>query len=52
MSDPRRRLPPVNLLVTEIRAAGRDGGATRTELVAAIRAVLDDARAHAGNAPP
>lgn len=52
MSDPRSRLPAVNLLVTEVRAAGRDGGATRTELVAAIRAVLDDARAHAGDAPP
>ena len=52
MSDPRRRLPPVNQLVADVRAAGRDGGATRTELVGAIRAVLDDARANTGEAPP
>ena len=51
MSDPRSRLPPVNQLVTAVRTAGRDGGATRTELVTAIRAVLDAARAHAGSEP-
>ncbi len=50
MNDPRSRLPPVNDLVTEARAAGIDS-ATRGELVAAIRSVLEDARAVGGSSP-
>ena len=50
MNDPRSRLPPVNDLVAQAGAAGIDS-ATRGELVAAIRNVIDDARGRGGSAP-
>ena len=51
MSDPRRRLPPVNALLAEAKDAGLGDSATRGELVIAIRGVLDAARHGAGEAP-
>jgi L-seryl-tRNA(Ser) seleniumtransferase len=51
MSDRRRALPAVNALVAEAEAAGLLGRASRSDVLAAVRAVLAAARAAGGSAP-
>ena len=51
MSDRRRTLPSVNALLAEVQSAGVAGSVSRTALVDAIRAALQEARLARG-APP
>ena len=52
MTDARRRLPAVHVLMQELEAAGIGRELPRAVLTSAVRAVLADARATGGAPPP
>jgi len=51
MSDPRRRLPSVSVLLAEVQAAGIADDIPRSVIVDAIRAALQESRQQDGAAP-
>ena len=54
MDDPRRQLPSVERILSEVRAVGIEEGATLASATEAVRTVLASARAalSAGSGPP